>query len=388
MSSTWRPAAALTRVLLLGLVWSLVGTVSFARQYLDGSPRSVDGRLLADYAEWLSCYLPWALLSYAVIALERRFPLGRRDWPRQLASLAVASIPMSFVAALATSACAAAVAAVSGRAPRGHTLGWTVSARDFLGHALLYWSAVAGASVLRTFLEARENERRAAGLLLEKSQLESSLRQAELDALRMRLQPHFLFNSLQNISVLIRHDPETGSRMLTKLGDLLRASLGREGEAETTLRTEIALTEAYLAVEEMRFGDRLSSIVEVAPGTEEARVPTFLLQPLVENALRHGLRDLRQGGVVIVRSAIERDALVLTVCDNGAGLPGGAPAASVGIGLGATRERLARMYPGRHAFVLRALPEGGTEARITLPLRVDAPTEPIDRVPAAAADRR
>jgi LytS/YehU family sensor histidine kinase len=117
-------------------------------------------------------------------------------------------------------------------------------------------------------------------------------------------------------------------------------------------------------------------------------VPTFLLQPLVENALRHGLRDVRQGGVVIVRSAIDRGTLVLTVCDNGAGLPGGMPTAAFGIGLGATNERLARMYPGRFTFALQALPEGGTEARITLPLRLDAPTEPIPRVPAAAVDRR
>jgi two-component system, LytTR family, sensor kinase len=388
MASSRRLAAPLTRLLLLCLVWTVVGTVSFARHYLNSAPRAIDGSLLAAYAEWLSCYLPWGLLSYVVMVLEHRVPLGRRDWPRHALVLAAACMPISYAAAQATTACALAVASVTGRPLLGHVPSWIVPAPDLLGHALLYWSAVAGSAMLRTFLEARENERRAARLLLEKSQLESSLRQAELDALRMRLQPHFLFNSLQNISVLIRHDPETGSRMLTKLGDLLRAALGREGEAETTLRTEIALTEAYLAVEEMRFGDRLSSIVEIAPGTEDARVPTFLLQPLVENALRHGLRDVRQGGVVIVRSAVDRGALVLTVCDNGAGLPGGISTAAFGIGLGATSERLARMYPGRHTFALRPLPEGGTEARITLPLRLDASTEPIDRVPAAAAHRR
>jgi signal transduction histidine kinase len=388
MPSTRQPAAALRRVLLLCLVWAVVGTISFARRYLNGSPRVSDGHVLAAYAEWLSCYLPWGLLSFAVMALEQRFPLGRRDWPRHLLVLSAACIPMSWVAAQATSACAVAVTALTGRPLLGHVPALIVPGSDILGHALLYWAAVAGSAMLRTFLEAREHERRTARLLLEKSQLESSLRQAELDALRMRLQPHFLFNSLQNISVLIRHDPETGSRMLTKLGELLRAALGREGEAETTLRTEIALTEAYLAVEEMRFGDRLSSIVVVAPGTENARVPTFLLQPLVENALRHGLRDVRQGGVVIVRSALDRDTLILTVCDNGAGLAGGVSTAAYGIGLGATNERLARMYPGRSTFALQPLPEGGTEARITLPLRRDASTEPIDRVPAAAADRR
>jgi LytS/YehU family sensor histidine kinase len=268
-------------------------------------------------------------------------------------------------------------------------LTWIIPGREMLGHQFLYWFSVAAGGMLRIVLEARESERRAARLMLEKSQLETSLRQTELDALRMRLQPHFLFNSLQNIAVLTEHDPRTGSRMLTRLGDLLRASLGRDSRPETTLEAEIALTNAYLAIEQMRFGDRLSSTVDVGEGTGRALVPSFLLQPIVENAIRHGLRDVRQRGVLAIRSRRDGGALVLSVTDNGAGPPG-APLSELplGIGLGATCERLARMYPGRHSFSMRAAPEGGTEVRITLPLRFEAETEEPDVAYAAGADRR
>lgn len=363
----------LSRALLLCLAWTLVGTIAFARQYLD-RPASFGGQVLPAYAEWLTCYLPWGLLSAAMLPIERRFPLGRPGWVRHLLVLAAVSVPTTYVAFVLTSALGALVALATDRPSHTATLTWLMPARDFFGHSLLYWTAIAGSTALRTMTEARESERRASRLMIEKAQLETSLRQAELDALRMRLQPHFLFNSLQNISVLTQHDPVTAGRMLTRLGDLLRASLASDGNAETTLATEMALTRGYLAVEEMRFGDRLSSTIDVAPGTEDARVPTFLLQPIVENALRHGLAGIQQRGLLLIQSRREGDRLVLTVRDNGVGVADGVSPAGFGIGLGATRERLAGLYPDRHAFAIRALPEGGTEVRITLPFHL-APTE-------------
>jgi two-component system, LytTR family, sensor kinase len=376
----------LKRALLLCLVWTVVGTIAFARQYLD-HPAGMGSGLLAAYAGWLTCYLPWGVLSALILPIERRFPLGRAGWAWHLLVLAVVSLPMAYAAWLMTAALGALVDAATGRASHPMAIAWLLPAREFFGHSLLYWTAIAGSTALRTMIEARESERRAARLMLEKSQLETSLRQAELDALRMRLQPHFLFNSLQNISVLIQHDPATASRMLTRLGELLRASLARDREAETTLSTEIALTRAYLSVEEMRFGDRLASAIDVAPGTEDALVPTFLLQPLVENALRHGLAGIRQRGRLTIQSARDGDGLVLAVRDNGVGVAGDLSPAGFGIGLGATCERLAGLYPERHTFAMRALPEGGTEVRITLPFRLAA-GEVAQHAQAAGADRR
>ncbi len=384
-SSRVRSAGGLT--VLLCLAWTLIGGIAFSRQYFD-NPRSFgDAGIVPAFAEWQTCYLPWGLLSVLVLAAERRFPLGRAGWARNLGMLASISVPMAYAAWLLTAGLGWCVAAATGR-PSHAVLTWVMPARDFFGHSLLYWTAIAGSTALRTMREARDSERRAARLILEKAQLETSLRQAELDALRMRLQPHFLFNSLQNISVLTQHDPLTAGRMLTRLGDLLRASLASDGEAETALATEMALTRGYLAVEEMRFGDRLSSAIDVAPGTEDARVPTFLLQPIVENALRHGLAGIQQRGLLMIQSRREGDRLVLIVRDNGVGVAEGASPVGFGIGLGATRDRLAGLYPDRHTFAIRAVPEGGTEVRITLPFQL-APSEAAHHAHtrAAGADR-
>jgi signal transduction histidine kinase len=357
-------------VVVLGVAWTLVGTLSFVRTHLDDAGRTLDAAVLSAYLISLACYLPWAFLGTLVIDLERRFPLGRAGWVPNLAVLAAASLPMCYAAWSMSIMLAASVQAVFGLPVELQRLAWVIPGGELLGHELLYWSTVLASRTLQTALTARESERRAARLILEKSQLETSLRQAELDALRMRLRPHFLFNSLQNIAVLTEHDPQTGARMLTRLAELLRASLAGDGRPETTLEAEIALTNAYLAVEQMRFGDRLSSIVEVGPGTEDALVPTFLLQPLVENAIRHGLERVAEPGVIAIRSRRDDGSLVLTVTDNGAGPPGETLSeTALGIGLGATCERLARLYPGRHTFSMHAGPEGGTEVRITLPLR-------------------
>ena len=376
------------RLLVLGVAWTLVGTITFARNVLAQPDHGLE---LAAYVEALTCYLPWVGLSALVLDAERRFPVGRIGWVRNLAVLAAVSLPVVYAAWILTATFELAVQLLFGRPLQLPALTWIIPGRELLGHQLLYWASVAASWMIRTMLEAREAERRAARLMLEKSQLETSLRQTELDSLRMRLHPHFLFNSLQNISVLTQHDPQTGSRMLTRLGELLRASLNRDTRPETTLQAEVALTEAYLAIERMRFGDRLSSIVEIAPGTPHARVPAFLLQPLVENAIRHGLRNVRDGGVITIASRIEGGSLVLSVTDNGIGPPGESLSdLPLGIGLGATCERLARMYPGRHSFSLQAVASGGTEVRITLPLAVDADamTEEPDRAYAAVADRR
>lgn len=372
----------LTRALFPCLAWTLVGTVAFARQQLN-QPAGSGAHLLTAYVGWLACYLPWGLLTVAIVPIERRFPLGRPGWLRHLLVLAIVGLPFAATAWLMTAGFAAVVGAVTGRVAHA-PLSWPIPAADLLGHSLLYWTAVGGSTAFRTLTEARANERRASRLMLEKAQLETSLRQAELDALRIRLQPHFLFNSLQNISVLTQHDPVTAGRMLTRLGDLLRASLASDGEAETTLAAEIALTAAYLSVEEMRFGDRLSSTIDVAPGTEDARVPAFLLQPIVENALRHGLGGVQQRGVLTIQSRRDGDRLVLTVRDNGVGVAEGVSPAGFGIGLGATCERLAGLYPDRHTFVMRALLEGGTEVRITLPFHL-APAEVAQHAHARAA---
>jgi sensor histidine kinase YesM len=160
--------------------------------------------------------------------------------------------------------------------------------------------------------------------------------------------------------------------MLTRLGELLTAVLRRDSSPVSTLREELELTEAYVSLEQLRFGERLRVVFDIAPDVQSAQVPCFILQPLIENAIEHGLRGVRKDGLITVSAAAQDGDLVLRVVDNGVGLRSAQPESMrVGVGLGSTRERLVRMYPDRHTCVLREREEGGTEVRITLPLHVD-----------------
>jgi LytS/YehU family sensor histidine kinase len=151
--------------------------------------------------------------------------------------------------------------------------------------------------------------------------------------------------------------------------------LRRDSQPETTLDAEIALTQAYVALEKMRFGDRLFVNFEAGPETRQALVPTFLLQPLVENAIVHGLKGAQRTGVIVVRGTSDGQDLILTVSDNGVGPPTeDLSEMKIGVGLGSTGERLERMYPARHSLSMRRVPEGGTEVRITFPLRSNSLT--------------
>lgn len=235
----------------------------------------------------------------------------------------------------------------------------------------MFWLTVASSFIVDRISQSYQKEREVNRLALERAQLESSLRQAELEALRTRLNPHFLFNSLQNISVLAQHEPKTASRMLASLGDILRASFRPDLPAEISLATELDLTRAYLEVEQMRFRERLSVCMDIAIGTERALVPSLLLQPLVENAIIHGLRGVSKGRVGI-RSRRKDDRLMISITDNGAGLiENDLQESKVGVGLNSTCERLARMYPNNYELNLRNLREGGAEARVVLPFRLE-----------------
>ncbi len=234
----------------------------------------------------------------------------------------------------------------------------------------MFWVSVGGGYFVRTLSHLHEQEQRATRLELDKSRLESDLNQAQLDALRARLNPHFLFNSLQNISVLTKQNPQTASRMLTVLGDLLRTVLRTDAQPEIALSEEMDLTRSYVALEQMRFGDRLIVRFEIANGVQQALVPSFLMQPLLENAIIHGLRGVRKTGIIAVRAVEEENSLTITVTDNGVGPPSEANQMKIGLGLGSTCERLTRMYAERHQFSISRPQEGGTEVRISLPLTV------------------
>jgi sensor histidine kinase YesM len=373
----------------LFIIWTIVGVLSSLRVQFQRPPNAYVGQL-AFMLAFSGSYYPWIALSPWVFRLEKRFPLGGGDWRRNLAILTLFSFGICLLASPLMVAMFHAGLSVVGPSR-------TLSGRPFafwLAHfpfaEVVFWCSVTGGYFIRTLNQLREQEQRAASLVLEKSRLEASLKQAQLDVLRARLNPHFLFNSLQNISALTRPDPQTASRMLCRLGDLLRAVLRRDSEPEHSLEDEIELTRDYVALEQMRFGDRLEVTFDLAPDTRAAMAPCFFLQPLIENAIIHGLRGMRKNGAIVVTARREGGELVVRVLDNGAGPPEEDPAKlKVGVGVGSTRERLATMYPDRHSFALRRRPEGGAEVRIAIPLHFPDGKEGVSGDErAAAADRR
>ena len=230
---------------------------------------------------------------------------------------------------------------------------------------LLIYVAIAGAGMAFAFYARwREGELAAATL-------QAQLSEARLQSLKAQLHPHFLFNSLHAIASLVRTgDNATAVTTIASLSDLLRRVLDADARPEIPLAEEAAFLEQYFDIQRVRFGDRLSATVALAPGTERHMVPALLLQPLVENAFRHGLADRVEPGSISVRSAIDRDGrLELTIEDDGQGLPAGwALGSTRGVGLRATAARLEQRYGRGHGFTVEPRPGGGTTATITLPV--------------------
>ena len=197
----------------------------------------------------------------------------------------------------------------------------------------------------------------------------ASLARARLEALRMQLQPHFLFNTLNTIAGLVHDDPNKADAMLIALSDLLRLSLKTSRELELPLHRELEFVERYLELMHARFEERLRYHLDIAPDVNAALVPGFLLQPLVENAVHHGLEPQPAGGLVTVRAWREGETLHLSVADNGVGLSKGQPQRE-GIGLANTRARLHELYGKRASLSLRD--EGGLSVEITLPFHTAA----------------
>jgi len=216
----------------------------------------------------------------------------------------------------------------------------------------------------------RERELRAA-------QLEGRLAQAELQNLKTQLQPHFLFNTLHAISVLMQENVPAANRMLVRLSELLRMTLESAGAQEVTLKQEMEFARRYLEIEQTRFQDRLSVKTVVDPAALDARVPSLLLQPLVENALRHGIARRAGAGLLEIRARREGDKLRLHVRDNGPGLQTDANGEMVkGVGLSNTRARLDQLYGSAHSFEIGNAEGGGALVTVTIPFRLSYEQDP------------
>ena len=335
------------RIALWVAAWTLAGIVFALPQLGQGEPWLP--QLTASLADWWA----WGLLFPAILLLDRRLPA-----PAHLAAGAAAAlIHVGLRAVLAT--------LLGGASLPGLAVLWRQALQgSFLWGLVVYFLVVGLWSAWRATQRQREAE-------LALTRMEHSLAEARLAALRAQLDPHFLFNALNMISSQVTADPRTARRMIEHLGDLLRLSLDSGGRQRVPLSEELAFLDHYLAIQRMRFGAKLAVAIDVAPDARNALVPSLILQPLVENAIRHGLAPRAAGGSVDIGIRLETGRVLITVADDGVGLPPRwSGPADHGVGLTVTRERLAALHGGdaETGFSLQPRPEGGVLARISLPL--------------------
>jgi hypothetical protein len=339
-------------------VWLAVALFFIVQNVAVRAARGVAVDWQWDVFHELVYWLVWAAFTPLILAAARRYPLeaGARRAPLlRLCGLMLVVAPLQIAASYALHFL---VGGALGLVPAEEAAHWAAIVKPgitwgtFAGF-LYYWIIVVAYLVL--LYRARV------------ARLQEQLGRARLDALRAQLQPHFLFNTLNSISVLTGTDPARANRMLLDLSELLRATLEGGGDHEVTLDGELGLLERYVAIQRVRFGERLLVRFEVDAAARSALVPSLLLQPLVENAIVHGVEARASGVSVTVRAHASGGRLVLAVEDSGPGL--GAPSAPDGVGLANTRARLEQLHGGAGRLELSASPSGGVSVTIDIPLR-------------------
>jgi signal transduction histidine kinase len=356
------------RLLLLLLVWTVPAIVAgfgvLLVPYVAAPQMGYGGALLVSLAHWA----PWAAWALVIFALCDRVPLERGRWARALA----VHVPFSVLTMILMIALLVAVDHWLGLVRPGRSLEshFVINLRSYAEFELiLYWAAVGAHSALRwheAYL-AQSTER---------ARLEADLSDATLRALKAQLNPHFLFNALNSVMTLIDSDPAGAQRMLVRLSELLRTTLAASDEQEVTLERELELVRRYLEIERIRFGDRLAVVIEAPDSTLDLRVPALVLQPLVENAIVHGLSRRPGPGCVEVRARVSGDDLVLTVRDDGPGLRQPSTRAGAGIGLGNLRSRLERLHGDAFELAVADDPRGGACVTVVMPA-VPPPVAPV-----------
>jgi signal transduction histidine kinase len=356
-----RQRTQLPRFSLIFAVWLVPALLSAFDNYMQsrlGNERPDWRWVLFAGVDWLL----YAVLTPAVFRISRRFPLQRDGLAGRIALHIVCALGMCVAWATLGQFLRLAIF----HPPEGFGVmkfwraleGWIFTTLPF--GTGVYFALVGIEHALAYMAQARERETQAV-------RLTAQLAQARLGALRMQLNPHFLFNSLNAITVLVRdQNTAAASRMLELLSDVLRLVLRAEASHETQLSTELDFLERYLAIEQVRFSDRLRPRIDVDPAIRRAAAPQLILQPLVENALRHGIARRADAGLLEIAARRDGDTLVLTVRDDGPGLdPAGAT--PTGLGLSNTRARLAALYGDRASLEIVNAAGGGVVATIRLP---------------------
>ena len=355
----------LRRLLRIGVIWGMwtivalfFSTQVFMMYYSERQPIPYARAFLVQAS---ACYL-WALVTPLLLWLSRRFRIERHNWRRKvvfhfLFSIALVTVLISlhFVVYMILSGRAGSITPM-------RLFGYLYPNLD--RWLLVYWFILLMSHAFNYYNSYRKGE-------LKASQLRTQLVQSQLEALKMQVQPHFLFNTLHSISALLSKDTEGARKMITRLGDFLRLTLENSGSMEVTLQQEIEFLNGYLEIERIRFQDRLTTDIKIDPDMLDVRVPNLILQPIVENAMRHAVGNSHAGHVEI--AAFPRNgSLHIEVNDNGPGLNvdrTGETRRGKGLGLANTRARLVGLYGTDASFEMTNRPSGGLTVSIEIPRR-------------------
>ncbi len=327
-----------------------------------GKPAFRPALLLLNLVYW---YAP-ALLTPIVIRFAQRFRFGAPTWKRTLLAHLPALCLFSFVSSALL--IGARMLLFPDKTWAASMTFWQFCQHQYFMNLdwsmMTYWSIVGLTNGIDYYRESRERTVRTA-------QLETKLVEAQFKTLQGQLHPHFLFNTLHAVSALLHKDPEAADRMISRLSDLLRLTLELTGVQEISLKQELEFLEKYLEIEQIRFRDRLAVKFDVDPTVLDAHVPMLILQPVVENAIKHGIGPQLRGGTIEISASREGDRLLMQIHDTGGGLSESALSAlQKGIGLSNTRARLECLYGHDHRFEFSNV-HGGLTVRVVIPLHTD-----------------
>jgi two-component sensor histidine kinase len=351
--------------------WTLMAVLMVSSRLLDARRPDPEPRLL--HFIFFRSYL-WAVLTPLVFWVSHKFSIERPDWPIRVGG-------HLFVALLV-----GAVVDMIGDAfvfyyvqppwlDEGDTFNTLedLFELDFLYEFAIYLAVLTAGFARDYFLRYQERQREATQLRAQTAELQGQLAEARLQALRMQINPHFLFNTLHAISTLVERDPGGVRRMIARLSELLRYTLEETDTQEVPLDQELDFLEGYLEIQRIRFQGRLDVEEDVPEETRKALVPNLILQPLVENAIKHGASQIEGEGRILIQARRAGDRLQVSVHDNGPGLSAGSgDGAPRGFGLRNTQERLESLYGDDQELALVPSESGGLVARITLPFHTSA----------------
>lgn len=363
----WRPYAG-TFIVASILLWTAIGLIEAVPPYVQARVTGEEeANLLLALVRVLPRWYLWALLTPAIVWLARRFPVHHRFWKPFLTVHLPASIGFTLVHVAAwlliRSYLYNPMELSLRRLAEIYLLGY------FALDLVAFWAILGGYFTFSYVGMLHDRELRATRLELHASRLETMLTQARLSALAAQLQPHFLFNTLNAIAEYVHAEPNIAEEMIVGLGDMLRLVVERAGQHEVRVQEEMEIVDVYLEIESARMGDRLRASSEVDQGVLDALVPCLSIQPLVENAVRHGVAELKGEARVRVQVSRADGRLRVEVRDNGPGPSTGFGAGTEGIGLGNTRSRLKELCGFDFRLELGSHPEGGAVTLLEIPLR-------------------